>query len=89
MWDQYIQFHLKFLNPKVYVGLAAHACFLICTLQRKQVGLKLSKDTKVVLYKVTCKAKMKKDIFFSQGFLSIWSKKIITQMAQRKKKVLV
>lgn len=51
---------LKVPESEVCAGLAARSCFLICALQRKQVGLKLSKDTKAVLYKVTCKAKMKK-----------------------------
>lgn len=44
---------------EVGAGLAVRSCFLICTLQRKQVGLKPSKDTKEVLYKKTCKAKKK------------------------------
>lgn len=58
---------LRVPESEVCAGLATRSCFLICALQRKQVGLKLSKDTKAVLYKVTCKAKMKKkkkDYFF-------------------------
>lgn len=47
-------------ESEVCAGLAVSSCFLICALQRKQVGLKPSKDTKAILYKKTCKAKMKK-----------------------------
>lgn len=51
VWGQYISFPLEF--PLGSTGLAAPA-----SLPRKQVGFKPSEDTKVLLYKVTYKAKI-------------------------------
>lgn len=51
VWGQYISFPLKFLLGST--GLAAPAFP-----PRKQVGFKPSEDTKVLLYKVTCKAQI-------------------------------
>lgn len=51
VWGQYISFPLKF--PLGSTGLAAPAFP-----PRKQVGFKPSEDTKVLLYKVTCKAQI-------------------------------